>query len=313
MNEFVNGMINPYAYIRQDNQVECRLREQTKLWTRYSVSFPSACYTSYLDNNRILGEYIVPAGKARAPLAILVHGMGDRSIIPCKLISRTLARHGIASFILFLVFHTYRASDIIRNKYPRLSAEEWFESYQVSVTDVRQVVDWAVSRPELDINKISVLGISYGSFISSIAMALDDRIKAGILIEAGGNSDKITRNSLVLRRQYKHDEEIYRQNQDCYAQYLEEVAEKGFENVVALNSSFLTDPLTFSVYLRDRPLFMINALFDEMIPRVATLELWEACGKPPIRWYPATHASIWLLYPLIGPRIAAFLKSVKGC
>jgi hypothetical protein len=55
---------------------------------------------------------------------------------------------------------------------------------------------------------------------------------------------------------------------------------------------------------------MLNALWDEMIPRVATIDLWEAYGKPIIKWYPATHASIWLWYPLMGPRIAGFLKSV---
>jgi hypothetical protein len=143
-------------------------------------------------------------------------------------------------------------------------------------------------------------------------MALDQRIKAGILIESGGNSDKITRHSLLLRRQYKYNEKEFSLNQDSYTQYLAEVTDKGFENVIAGKSSYLTDPLTFSTYLRDRPLMMLNALFDEMIPRVATLDLWEACGRPPIKWYPATHASIWLWYPFIGPAISGFLKTVNG-
>ncbi len=306
-------MINPYTYIRQHDGLQCSLKEETTLWSRYSIRFPSACDARYLGNTQVMGEYVFPAGKDKAPLAILLHGMGDRSIFPCRLMARTLARKGIASFILYLIFHTVRAPQPIKEKYPRLSPEEWFESYQISVTDVRQVLDWAGTRPELDQEKISVVGISFGSFISSIAMGLDKRIRAGVLIESGGNTDKITRHSLMLRWQYKYDPVAYCRNQEDYARYLSEVEEKGFDFVDAGKSSYLTDPMTFACSLRGRPLLMLNALFDEMIPRVATLDLWKACGKPQIKWFPATHASIWFWYPLIGPQISRFLKaSFKG-
>jgi fermentation-respiration switch protein FrsA (DUF1100 family) len=52
--------------------------------------------------------------------------------------------------------------------------------------------------------------------------------------------------------------------------------------------------MTFAPYLRERPILMINALWDEFIPRQATLDFWKACGKPDIKWFPAAHATIWL-------------------
>jgi esterase/lipase len=238
--------------------------------------------------------------------------MGARSLYPCRLIARTLAKKGIASFILYLVFHKLRASEVIQKKYPNLSAEEWFESYQVSVTDIRQVIDWSSCRPEIIKDKIALVGISFGGMISTIAMGLDTRIKAGVMIVSGGNSEKITRYSLLLRWQYKHNEEEFRHNQHSYAQYLSEVGEKGFENVKALKTSYLTDPMTFSGIIRDRPVLMLNAFWDEMIPRVATLELWKSFGRPSLTWYPATHASIWLWYPLMGRRIYEFVESALG-
>ena len=238
--------------------------------------------------------------------------MGDRSVRPCRLIARTLAKNGIASFILYLIFHTVRVPGPIKRKYPRLTAEEWFESYQLSVTDVRQVIDWAGTRPEINQNQISVVGISFGSFVSSIAMALDERVKAGVFVVSGGNSEKITRNSLLLRWTYKHDKVEYRRNQETYARYLAEVEEKGFENVTPGKNSYWTDPKTFSVFLRKRPVMMLNALWDEMIPKSSTLDLWESYGKPPIKWYPATHASIWLWYPLMRKPIVDFLRMNSG-
>ncbi len=305
-------MINPYTYIQQNDSYDINLTEETTLWHRYRIAFPSSQPTKYLGSSQVVGDYIYPKGVRRAPLAILIHGMGERSVIPCRMMARTLAKNGIASFILYLVFHRYRGVDSLRLKYPSLTAEEWFESYQLSVTDVRQVIDWASSRKEIVEDKIAVAGISFGGFISAIAMALDKRIKAGILIVTAGNSDKITRRSLLLRHQYKMVESEYQRNQECYAQYLTEVNEKGFEHVIPGKSSYLTDPMTFSSCLRNRPVLMLNALWDEMMPRVAALDLWRAYGKPEIAWYPATHASIWVWYPLMGGRIKRFLNSVFG-
>jgi len=44
------------------------------------------------------------------------------------------------------------------------------------------------------------------------------------------------------------------------------------ENVTPVRKSFLTDPMTFAHLLQQRPLLMINALWDEFIPKEATLD-----------------------------------------
>jgi hypothetical protein len=67
--------------------------------------------------------------------------------------------------------------------------------------------------------------------------------------------------------------------------------------------------MTFAHRLRKRPVLMLNARWDEAIPKEATLDFWEAAGKPPITWFPATHPSIWLWYPLIRAKILGFIKS----
>jgi cephalosporin-C deacetylase-like acetyl esterase len=290
--------------------VNCRPVRETTGWIHYAVDFTSGFSARYLGNNRVKGEYFLPWNKGQVPMCIIVHGMGDRSMVPCRLIARTLVKKGIACFILFLVFHRQRVIESVRARYPRLTVDEWFESYQVSVTDIHQVVDWALTRPEIDPQQIAVTGISFGSFVASIAMALDKRLMAGVLVESGGNSEKMTRHSFMLSKAYKTDTEKYLQNQQVYSSYLKEVREKGFEKVVPPPKVFLNDPLTFANLLYKRPLLMINALWDEMIPRISTQELWEAVGQPAIKWYPATHASLWLFFPFIGPVMSKYLTSV---
>lgn len=201
--------------------------------------------------------------------------------------------------------------EVIRKRLPALTYDEWLESYQVSVIDVRQVIDWASSRTEINQGQVAVIGISFGGFIATIAMGVDNRIRAGVFLTSGGNLEKIAWLSKTFGRRmgYNRTEAEYHHIQRCYAQYLDQVAEKGFENVIPTEKSFLTDPMTFAPYLRKRPILMINALWDWVIPRQATIDFWEACGKPAITWLPGTHATIWLLYPFIDRKIARFLKS----
>jgi esterase/lipase len=263
----------------------------------------------HIGNSLAKGEYFQPRNMAKAPLAILVHGWGARSLIPCKLLARSLTRRGIACFILYLVFHSSRLPEDMKKRLPRLTPEEWFNSYQLSVIDVRQIVDWANTREDIDARHIAVVGISLGGFVSAIAMGVDSRITSGVFLVAGGNSEKMMHKSRLnsFRKDYRRTETEYIELQNQYMQYLNEVVEKGFENITPPRKSFLTDPLTFASRIRERPILMLNALWDEIIPKEATLDFWEACDRPRIKWFPATHASIWLWYPMISREIADFL------
>jgi dienelactone hydrolase len=304
--------MNPYNYQRQDIKANLQLRETTSRWLRYAVDFPTAHGFYNGENSTVLGEYFQPRNIDHAPLAIVIHGWGDRSAIPCRLLARTLVKKGIAAFIFYLVFHTSRMPETMKSHMPYLTTEDWFEGYRASIIEVRQIIDWASSRPELDKEQIAVLGISLGGFVSEIAMGVDKRIKAGVFMVSGGNSEKITWNTQneAIVKGHGCTEAECREIRSTYPQYLAEVAEKGLDNVVPFNHCFLTDALTFAPYLRERPVLMLNAKWDKTIPKEATLDFWEACHKPAIRWLPGTHVTFWLWYPVIAREITRFLGSV---
>ena len=257
------------------------------------------------------GEYFRPRSVEHFPLVILVHGMGDLNIIPCNLTAHALAKRGIASFVLYLVFHSSRMPQDMRRHFPALSSQEWFEAYRLSVINIRQVVDWAHGLTGINGDEIAVIGTSIGGILSVIAMGVDERIRAGVFLISGGNCEEMTWNSRSRTA---------RKSQNCtkaechlvrsqYPEYLAEVVEKGIENVIPPKDCFLTDPLTFAPRLRNRPVLMINALWDTIIPKQCALELWEASGRPPIMWLPASHLTLYLWFPRIVRRIAGFLGS----
>lgn len=298
--------MNPYSYPPVEPQFHLQLKETNSKYSRYSVDFPVALPTSHKEHNTALGDYYQPSQGDNLPLAILVHGWGDRSATPCRLFARDLAKIGVASFILYSVFHSSRMAEAIKKRLPHLTADEWLEGYQTSVIDVRQIVDWAHSNGQLNKQQIAVIGISLGGMVSAIAMGVDKRIQSGVILISGGNYESPQWLKRTVKNRTKAE---YAEAQRVYAQYLAEVAEKGFENVEPPKRSYLTDPMTFASYLRGRPLFMINATLDERIPRQSTIDLWEASGKPGIKWLPGTHSSIWLLYPHIRREVCSFLGS----
>ncbi len=303
--------VNPYNYTRNDPAFNLDLVRETAVWRRYRVDFPAAYQTRYVENHTARGDYYQPLGGGPFPLVVILHGVGDRSIVPCRLLARSLAADGIACFVLYLVVHTSRMSPDFRRRMPYLADDEWYEVYRTSVIEVRQILDWAEGRLELDAGKVGLLGISFGGFVSSIAMGVDDRVTDGVIIVSGGNSAKIAQNGwlTLISRRYRVTDSRYRETLAAYADYCAEVADKGFDAVEPVRRSFQNDPMTFAACLRDRRLLMINSRWDELVPREATLDFWNACGCPEILWLPATHLTIWLWYPTIRRRIHSFLNA----
>ena len=58
------------------------------------------------------------------------------------------------------------------------------------------------------------------------------------------------------------------------------------------------EPLVLASYLEERPVLMINATFDHLVPTSCTKKLWQALGNPRIIWIPSGHygAAIFLTY-----------------
>lgn len=304
--------MNPYTYECAEPEFSLKPVRRNSKWTQYTVEFPSAHPLGYKESDVAYGEYFQPLGVERAPLIILVHGWGERGAVPCQLMAPSLAKRGIACFILYLVFHSSRMPEVMKQRAPNLTPEEWYEGYRASVIEIRQVIDWAAIRPEIDGGRVGLVGVSMGGFISAITMGVDERVGAGVFITSGGNSARMTwetRRPIVERRCLCTEEECYQVRREVYPQYIAEVATKGLDNVSPLKRCFLTDPLTYSPFLRQKPVLMINALWDEAVPKGATLDFWNECGQPPIVWLPGTHISVWLYYPLILRRTLSFLNS----
>jgi len=304
--------VNPFLYTAGPVDFNLHLVKQNKQRRHYLVDFPVVSSNRYTGGERARGEYFEPAGKEYAPLVILLHGWGDHSGLPLKWMAAGLIKRGFSCFILYLPFHTSRLP-INKTSLSQLTPDEWFTGYQMAVTDVRRIIDWADQSSRINSRQISVIALSLGAIVASIAMGIDPRIKAGVLITHGGNTGKMMQTNSISRfgDKYRIAEREYQNNQKNYADYLIEVAQKGFEKVQPAQRTYLIDPLTYAPLIKGRPILMINALWDEIFPQEASADFQKACGECERFVFPAWHASIWIWYPIIVHRINKFLEYVK--
>ena len=127
--------------------------------------------------------------------------------------------------------------------------------------------------PDVDPQRLGVAGISLGGIVSSLAAAVDPAINQGAFLLAGGDLSAI----------------LWGMPEG--APYREAWLESGRtrDDLKALTDPF--DPLTYANRLAGKRLLLIAGKVDEVVPPASTLLLWEAAGRPPIRWYDCGHYS----------------------
>ncbi|MET7278916.1 alpha/beta hydrolase family protein [Kribbella sp. NPDC005582] len=144
-------------------------------------------------------------GPTAAVLAVHGHGYGSRQIIGLPPDGRSdadsndlygqfavrLVRKGLVVVAPDVVGFGERMTDVDRSYDPeassscyRLSMELMMSGYTLTglrVAELSGVVEAALTHPDVDPDRVGVFGHSGGSLWSMITMALDERIKAGVL------------------------------------------------------------------------------------------------------------------------------------
>ena len=73
------------------------------------------------------------------------------------------------------------------------------------------------------------------------------------------------------------------------------------------------DPLTHAHRLVGKKILMMAAKVDEVVPPSSARALWEAAGRPPIRWFDCGHYSaIGYLLPAIREAVDFFAAEVTS-
>ncbi len=142
------------------------------------------------------------------------------------------------------------------------------------IAETRRVVDYLVTRDDVDATRIDFMGASYGGITGCAVLAKEPRLRTGTLVMAGGDVPKMV---VSLIRTQKPD-----------SRFLWPMAGR-----VAAWWLSAFEPLDFVGEIAPRPLLFLHVRDDEMIASECIESLYRAAGTPKEEiWYQGPHNKI---------------------
>lgn len=245
--------------LAEEKPLKDMLPSQTQLRKRWLISFDS------VHDQRVTAILALPQKPAPPfPAVVLLAGSGghkDTDYI--RFAADMLATQGIASLAIDAQYHGDRArkdrSGDIHLIHSSTNRDAWIQT----VTDLRRAVDYLQTRKEILADRIGYLGVSQGAILGGTFLGVEKRLAAACLaLPAGGSV-------------------AYAKSQGLYKS----------ENAARIEANAaLTDPIHFIGAFAPRPLLVLAARKDELIPKEATEAVFAAAGEPKrIQWYNSGH------------------------
>jgi cephalosporin-C deacetylase-like acetyl esterase len=240
----------------------------------FTITFPSPVKSEHAVNNTVYCEYFRPKGGAGKRPAAIVLDILDGAGVVSRGEAMWLAMNDIPSLCMTMPYYGPRRPDEkSAGKQRFLSADVNTSKANIRqcILDARVAVAWLAEQPEVDANRLAVVGTSLGSFMGGILAGSEPRIESACLLLGGGG--------LVDAFSTHPQAGVVFE-----ALKLAGLSKDGLKKIVAT-----VDPLTYADQLKHKRLLLIGAKRDEIVPPVAMQTLWEATGKPEIVWVDTTH------------------------
>jgi len=201
------------------------------------------------DDHPVPAILLLPDASTPVPGAVLVHGYSSRKEHVAEPVGRALLARGVASLSLDLPLHGTRADPV--QKQSMFDPVGMVKLWRQALADVRLGLRFLGARPEVDAERLALLGYSMGSFLS-VVIAADDPAVRAVIVAAGGDLPEGTSFSGVAR--------------------------------------MVADPIRAVRRLEGRPLLMIHGKRDRTVTAAQARRLFEAAREPKeILWYDAGH------------------------
>lgn len=238
-------------------QDSVELIKDTSDFKLYYITYKS------IHNKTVTGLLTVPKNTDKPlPVVILLHGKGDQKTVDyIEFGNNILYKKGYAVLRIDVSNH----GDRLENDYDfSFTGKHRYWTRDIilqTVFDLRRTIDFIETKEELDNNKIGFLGISLGGITGTIFSSIDKRVKVPVIVLAGGQM-----NLMFGKKALSSDTNDYLS---------------------------IIEPMNFVKQISPRPLLMINAENDDIIPPMMSKLLYKKAGNPKqIIWYPAKHHTI---------------------
>ena len=146
---------------------------------------------------RVPGALLLPAAPAPLPAVLLLHGFSSNKERMTQSVGRALQQRGVASLALDLPFHGERDSD--RGAIPYRNPLALVAAWTTAVREARAAIEWLAAQPEIDGERIAVIGYSLGGYLALMTASEESSVCAVALAAAGDLPDSTPYAALVRR------------------------------------------------------------------------------------------------------------------
>ena len=169
---------NLYRYDARPLNARTELSETTSDWRHERVSFDAA-----YGGERVMAHVYIPRDTPPPYQVVVFFPGGDAQVLSS---SREL-RLNESSFHVrsgrALVYPIYKGTFERRVEVTGVNARR--ELAVARVKDIQRTLDYIASRPDLDATRVAYHGISLGSSVGVLALAIEPRFKAAVLLAGG--------------------------------------------------------------------------------------------------------------------------------
>jgi dienelactone hydrolase len=236
------------------------------------LTFPSPVKSAVPENDTVHAEYFLPHAASagnKVPAVVVLDILDGRGNV-ARAQAVWLAQHGVAALFVHMAHYGPRRPVGSPIRLMSTNLEQTFAGIRQTVLDCRAATAWLAARPEVNADKLGLIGTSLGSIVGANVAAAEPRLKNVCLLLPGGG---------LVDAFYDHPQvKPYRGVLDLLG------GRDGLRRLLAPS-----DPITYGPQLRQRNLLMIAASRDDVLPPSAARALWEASGKQQIMWVDSTH------------------------
>ena len=241
------------------------------------IQFRSSGRNGHPDN-LVEGQYfrprddgILPRNEGPQPLVVVMPIWGTSTYPPQK-ISEGYARRSNAHVIWIFgsapVFPWSELRSAPSEEAFRALARDSAERYRTAVIDMRRLVDWATTQPDIDASRIAFVGFSMSALVTATLLANEPRISAGVLMMGAANfADVFSVCGNRAGEVRRHVLNSFGWTLDQYRAFFKELFDPA-------------DPMRFAGRYDPDRILMIDAMFDDCMPESDRAALWEITGHP---------------------------------